>query len=1221
MAAFIYVLPGALALFGEATPAKGDEPKAPVYEPRQVRVEITPNVGLSVGPNSAPTPTFALQAISKHSESSLHNDTSQEESIEESAVEKNDVEDAVLDSSKETELTGAAPLKIAGAPAALVTSEPDVARADALSTLDPIQEVVSLNDLSVPAEPTEEDVVKQIVELANEIELANAKTFDEESIASVSSGKAVNKEIISVDAKTLNLLAEAIGEYKQPGEEPDACEEELAEESIAAAEEKEEEDDDEGFAFAYSNPSLPPPSQPISDSSASGMTPLGKDLFSEQLTSDKTSAFESYSISYSSSTSAPQTPVKVAMAPPVQEQATLVASTPLQNLSVPYAALAPQPALGAMPAAQPQLAPMQAPAAQPQFATTPTPATQPQLAPMPTPAAQPQLATTPTPAAQPLLAPMPTPVAQPQFATTPTPAAQPLLAPMPLPAAQPLLAPMPTPAAQPQFATTPSPAAQPQFATTPSPAAQSQFAATPTPATQPKFGTRQPSAPSAAPTYQSMTPIASYSAPGVPLSSPSKFNTAKIDNFYAKATSTSYLNGKPAGKTFRTFDESALSPGPQKEAAPKRTAPGNHKLRIPFTKNDKSNDDNPIIQVSAVVRANAYDEYDDKRNDDADLPVIVWQDSERQMGRSVYAFDPDDTRNDEDENLEESEVIKEQKYDEEKLEEQEKIAQEQEESEEQEDKENTNVTSKSKRRLRTTPTEEEQEDEAESTPIRNVSLSDDSEDKDDERFFQNMRPFKRLRERRQNSQYAPKPPAVDRLDLENRSSVELAKEPLLTRESTKLPPLSIGTNERYAEEFVDEGGNRLVTHSELEAAREEMKGFSWTKGSFKITPYGFLSLSVSHDTQRAVPGEFILYTQSKEIDSSSGFAVDARTSRLGLKLEGPRIEQLNAELGGGVEFDFQGYPNGSKNKGGVQLRRAYVELVDKQHERRILAGQDWDIVSPGAPFMLNYLPAGFAGNIQYRRGQLRFEQGYTASPNAHFLGQIAICDNVVGDHLSTPGVTPASSGWPLIQARLSTDLFKEALNGRPITLGVSGHVGELYYTFSPIAGTPMCSTKERRAISTWSYNFDFDTPINDIHKVHGEFFAGSNLSSFCGGINQGVDLYRRDSIDSKGGWLALHSDWTPKLATNAGYGIEKPKKADLIGTSMPSGGVTTSRTKNDVFFVNCVYNWTPNFMTGLEVGYWQTDYQKADVSGSAPIFSDMKSGQDLRTEFTTRLYF
>lgn len=1173
LTAFIYVLPGALALFGEATPAKGDEPKAPVYEPRQVRVEITPNVGLSFGPNSAPTPTFALQAISKRSESSLHNDTSQEESIEESAVEKNDVEDAVLDSSKETELTGAAPLKIAGAPAALVTSEPDVARVDALSTLDSIQEVVSLNDLSVPAEPTEEDVVKQIVELANEIELANAKTFDEESIASVSSGKAVNKEITSVDAKTLNLLAEAIGAYKQPDEEADACEEELAEESIAAAEEKEDDDDDEGFAFAYSNPSLPPPSQPTSDSSASGMTPLGKDLFSEQLTSDRTSAFETYPIAYPSSTSAPQTLVKVAMAPPVQEKAALAASTPLQNLSVPYAALAPQPALGAMPAAQPQLAPMQAPAAQPQFA------------PMPSPAMQPQFATTSAPAAQP------------QFAATPT------------------------PAAQPQFAITPSPAAQPQLAPMPTPAAQPQFVATPTPATQPKFATRQPSAPSAAPTYQSMTPIASYSAPGVPLSSPSKFNTAKIDNFHAKATSTSYLNGKPAGKTFRTFDESALSPGPQKEAAPKRTTPGNHKLRIPFTKNDKSNDDNPIIQVSAVVRANAYDEYDDERNDDADLPVIVWQDSERQMGRSVYAFDPDDTRNDEDENLEESEVIKEQKYDEEKLEEQEKIAQEQEESEEQEDKENTNVTSKSKRRLRTTPTEEEQEDEAESTPIRNVSLSDDSEDKDDERFFQNMRPFKRLRERRQNSQYAPKPPAVDRLDLENRSSVELAKEPLLTRESTKLPPLSIGTNERYAEEFVDEGGNRLVTHSELEAAREEMKGFSWTKGSFKITPYGFLSLSVSHDTQRAVPGEFILYTQSEEIDSSSGFAVDARTSRLGLKLEGPRVEQLNAELGGGVEFDFQGYPNGSKNKGGVQLRRAYVELVDKQHERRILAGQDWDIVSPGAPFMLNYLPAGFAGNIQYRRGQLRFEQGYTASPNAHFLGQIAICDNVVGDYLSTPGVTPASSGWPLIQARLSTNLFKEVLNGRPITLGVSGHIGELYYTFSPIAGTPMCSTKERRAISTWSYNFDFDTPINDIHKVHGEFFAGSNLSSFCGGINQGVDLYRRDSIDSKGGWLALHSDWTPKLATNAGYGIEKPKKADLIGTSMPSGGVTTSRTKNDVFFVNCVYNWTPNFMTGLEVGYWQTDYQKADVSGSAPIFSDMKSGQDLRTEFTTRLYF
>ncbi len=501
------------------------------------------------------------------------------------------------------------------------------------------------------------------------------------------------------------------------------------------------------------------------------------------------------------------------------------------------------------------------------------------------------------------------------------------------------------------------------------------------------------------------------------------------------------------------------------------------------------------------------------------------------------------------------------------------------------------------------------------------SVVHEKNSKDDERFFANLRPFKRMREKMQHTQEAPKPPKVDRLAIENRSSVEFVKEPLLTRESEKLPPLVAETKNSYADEYVDENESVYATRSELEAAREEMRGFSWTKGAFKITPYGFLNASVSCDSQRAVPGEYILYAQSKDVDESSGFAVDARTSRLGFKIEGPRVERLNADLGGCFEFDFQGYPNGSKNKGGAQLRRAYVELVDKCCERRFLAGQDWEVISPGAAQMLNYLPMGFAGNIQYRRAQIRYEQGYTVSSDAHFLGQIAICDNVIGDYSSTAGVSPASSGWPILEARVSADLFKESLGGRPVTLGLSGHIGEQYYRFSPISGVPMCSTAEKRAIRTWSCNVDFETPITEKHKIHGEFFMGANLSSFCGGINQGVDLYRREAIGDKGGWLALHSDWTKKFATNIGYGLDKPDKGDLVGTSVASGGVATSRTKNDVYFVNAIYNWTPNFMTGVELGYWQTDYQKADVSGAAPVFTKMKSGDDLRTEFTTRLSF
>lgn len=484
-------------------------------------------------------------------------------------------------------------------------------------------------------------------------------------------------------------------------------------------------------------------------------------------------------------------------------------------------------------------------------------------------------------------------------------------------------------------------------------------------------------------------------------------------------------------------------------------------------------------------------------------------------------------------------------------------------------------------------------------------------------LLSNIRPFKRARERffgekTTAAANAPAPPTVEALDPEKQELIAHANPPVITLTSATLPPLDPQMAQNASEE--------LATRADIEALREESKGLAWKKGDLKITPYGFLNLSVSSDTQRAVPGEYILYLQNPAVDSSSDFTVDARTSRLGLKIEGPRIEQLNSTLGGCAEFDFQGVYSGSKNKGGVQLRRAYAELLDVQHERRFLAGQDWEIISPGAPMMLNYLPATFAGNMQYRRGQLRFEQGWTCSSNVHLLGQIAACDNVLGDYTSTAGISPASAGWPIIEGRVAAALLKDARNGLPITVGLSGHIGEQYFNFQPLAGTSLTNT-ERKAIKTWSANLDYDVPITETFKLQGEYYIGSDLSSFCGAINQGVDLYRREGIDASGWWVALHKDWTKQFSTNVGHGIEKPEDGDLVATSLPSGGKTSSRTKNEIYFVNFLYNWSANFMTGIEFSYWETGYKTMDVTGASPIFLSKDTAKALRTEFTTRLSF
>ncbi|MGI6400924.1 MAG: hypothetical protein ACOX0A_02240 [Thermoguttaceae bacterium] len=490
---------------------------------------------------------------------------------------------------------------------------------------------------------------------------------------------------------------------------------------------------------------------------------------------------------------------------------------------------------------------------------------------------------------------------------------------------------------------------------------------------------------------------------------------------------------------------------------------------------------------------------------------------------------------------------------------------------------------------------------------------------DDGRLFPNVRPFKRARERmlKEKPFAAPEPPTVDAVNLEKNESIAQAAPPVISLASANLPPL----NPEGAIAAYDD----IATRADIEVLREEMKeeakGWAWQKDNLKITPYGFLNLSVSSDTQRAVPGEYILYVQNPDVDTSADFTIDARTSRLGLKIEGPRIERLNSTLGGVAEIDFQGTYRDSKNKGGVQLRRAYAELVDAQNERRLLLGQDCDVISSIQPVMLNYLPSIFAGNMGYRRAQIRFEQGWSCSSNLHLLGQIAAVDNVLGDFTSTVGVSPASAGWPVIEGRLAATLFQEARGGLPLTIGLSGHIGEQYYTFAPIAGVPTSSVTERKAIKTWSANFDFDAPVTSTFKIQGEFFRGSDLSSFGGGINQGVDLYLREAIDSKGWWVAAHKDWTENFSSNIGYGIDKPDKDTLVGVTIASNGQTSARTKNQLYFVNGLYNWTDNFMTGLEFSYWETNYRTQDVSGSFPSIVSDKTGKAFRTEFTTRLYF
>ena len=87
-------------------------------------------------------------------------------------------------------------------------------------------------------------------------------------------------------------------------------------------------------------------------------------------------------------------------------------------------------------------------------------------------------------------------------------------------------------------------------------------------------------------------------------------------------------------------------------------------------------------------------------------------------------------------------------------------------------------------------------------------------------------------------------------------------------------------------------------------------------------------------------------------------------------------------------MDFYGDGTVHENKAEPLLRHAYVELTKGNYD--IIAGQTNDLISPLAPNTLNYTVGWDAGNIGYRRPQVRFTYTYPVNAQNKLIGAIAV---------------------------------------------------------------------------------------------------------------------------------------------------------------------------------------------------------------------------------------
>lgn len=442
-------------------------------------------------------------------------------------------------------------------------------------------------------------------------------------------------------------------------------------------------------------------------------------------------------------------------------------------------------------------------------------------------------------------------------------------------------------------------------------------------------------------------------------------------------------------------------------------------------------------------------------------------------------------------------------------------------------------------------------------------------------------------------------PMVRRLaELEAEQDALRAEIQWLREHPNRMPtpsatPVSLST-ELTVPETPPADGDVYFTFDELAA---EMKKFAWTKGDFRIVPYGSLWGSAIYATERTYPGPYTLWVYSPDDHGEDTFVIDTRRTRMGLDIAGPRIPMFcNAKSGGKIEIDFHG-AFVVENKPGVLLRHAYGEV--KNENFRLLAGQTWDIISPLYPDTLSYSVGWAGGNIGYRRAQIRYERYVALSNTCLLTGQISVNQNIISD-FNGNGSRPEATGWPVIEGRTAVTLGSRRGKVKPITIGLSGHIGEQGADFLTAGPAPyFLPPQDDFRVRTWSANVDVYVPITERFGFKGEFFTGENLSTFLGGIVQGVNVYTRRPIRATGGWFEFWYDWTPRMHTHVGYSIDDPVNTDL----------TVGRTYNEFVFANGVFDVTKSLQVGLEVTNWKTNH-----IGHRP-------GESVQVEFTGKYGF
>jgi hypothetical protein len=353
---------------------------------------------------------------------------------------------------------------------------------------------------------------------------------------------------------------------------------------------------------------------------------------------------------------------------------------------------------------------------------------------------------------------------------------------------------------------------------------------------------------------------------------------------------------------------------------------------------------------------------------------------------------------------------------------------------------------------------------------------------------------------------------------------------------------------------------------------------------FEIKSYGYIKLDGTYNDSRVTNGNYVTTVASEgTVNDDNTFNVTARQSRVGVDITAPDYNGFKTKAK--VEADFYGDGSAAhENKAELMMRHAFLETTKGGFS--FLAGQTSDLISPLSPSSLNYTVGWGAGNIGYRRPQLRLSYNNSFDEFTSILTQIAVTrtSGLTNEDLDGNSVNDGDdSGFPTVQGRFA--LTTKGAGGKKNIIGISGHFGREELDASATTGAA-------KDYDSWSGNVDFVIPLSARFTLSGEAFTGKNLDDYFGGILQGINTTTRDEISTTGMWSQINFAVNKELQYNVGYGIDNPDYDDINNTN---------KDKNSFYFINTMYKVLPMLTIGFEYSYWETEYKGA-ADGTANRF-------------------